>query len=205
MSRSIPAAIALLFALSAPHGALGQAPTLAEPAEAAVEAAAEAVVEVAETAAEAPAEEPVEAPAEEAPVAEIETPAELEPAVAPTPDPEPASVIVEPTPAYVVTPAPVCCPITVVAERTTIRAKRFLRCSGPQTPTTACVPNPADCGKLYAVPLCVPCCCTGEPRVCNTRAGLLGRGYADLVWDCGYVAKVTFLKHGGVIITYTAG
>lgn len=189
MSRSIPAAIALLFALSAPHGAAGQAPTLAEPAEAAVEVAVEAAVE----------------PVVEAPVtAEVETPAEIEPAAA---APTPAPVIVEPAPSYAITPAAtVCCPIEVVAERTSLHAKRFLRCSGPQTRLTACVDNPADCyGKLYAVPLCVPCCCTGEPRPCNARTGRLGRGYVDLVWGCGYVAKVTFLKHGGVIITYTAG
>lgn len=138
-----------------------------------------------------------------------QTPTLAEPARDATPlvvEAAPGPMAVEPTPAYAAPAAAVCCPIEVIKERTTLHAKRFLRCSGPQTETVACVTNPAECcGKLYAVPLCVPCCCVGEPRQCNARAGLLGRGYVDLVWDCGYVAKVTFLKHGGVMITYTAG
>lgn len=112
-----------------------------------------------------------------------------------------------PSPAAVYSaPAVACCPISVVKERTTLSAKRLIRCSGPLTNRTVCVANPAGCcGKQYAVPLCVPGCCVGEPRACHARAGLLGRGYVELAWDCGYVARLTFLKRGGVIISYTTG
>lgn len=130
---------------------------------------------------------------------------------------EPSPPVIEPTPEYVeplppaaplplASPAaPVCCPIEVVRSRTTPGAKRLLRCEGPPIDRVVCVPNPAECrGPLYEVPLCVPCCCVGEPRLGNTKTGLLGRGYVDLVWDCGYVARLAFRKHGGVIITYLA-
>lgn len=130
------------------------------------------------------------------------------PADAPTIEltPTESPIVATPAPHYAAAPAIECCPIEVVDVRTKLSARRFLRCAGAPIDLTACVDNPADCcPKLYAVPLCVPCCCVGTPTPCNARTGLLGRGSVDLVWDCGLVAKVTFLKHGGVIITYRAG
>ena len=128
------------------------------------------------------------------------TPAEPEQAPVEVAPVEAEAVVAEPAPAVA---GPVCCPINVVDVRTKLSARRMFRCHGPGVPTAVCVDNPADCVcTLFEVPLCVPCCCVGEPRVCNSRTGLLGRGHVDLVWDCGFVATVTFRVHGGVIITY---
>ncbi|MEQ8848351.1 hypothetical protein [Botrimarina sp.] len=139
-----------------------------------------------------PAQAPLVAPAEPTP------PETVEPQVI---EPIPAA-----QPAPMAAPGPICCPIEVVRSRTTLAAKRLIRCEGPPVDRAVCVANPAECcGQLYEVPLCVPVCCVGEPRVCNESTGPLGRGYVDLVWDCGYVARLAFRKHGGVIITYTAG
>lgn len=135
-------------------------------------------------------------------------------------DPEPTAVepaVVQPAPSVgappveMVDPAPapmsaaVCCPIEVKDVRTKLSARRLYRCHGPGTELTMCLNNPVDCCD-YSVPFCVPCCCVGEARVCPPYAGILpGRCKVDVVWDCGFVATVTFLKHGGAIITYSAG
>lgn len=101
---------------------------------------------------------------------------------------------------------PVCHPIAVADVRTKLSARRLMRRGGPPIHLSVCVDNPVDCCEtLYSVPLCVPACCVGPPTVCNPRPGVLpGRGKVDVVWRCGFVATVTFLKHGGVIITYAA-
>lgn len=61
--------------------------------------------------------------------------------------------------------------------------------------------NPSD-GCLYEIPLCIPACCTGEPRIKGGR-GLLGRGVVEYCWACGFKAKVKF-RHvlGDVKVEY---
>lgn len=165
-----------LALLAAATPALAQEPTLAAPVE-------------------APA---AEAPVVEAPAAEV-TSVEVEVEVAP-----PAVVVESPVvavPCPTCAPAPVCCPIAILDTRTTLAAKRAYRCGGPAIETVVCVENPADC-KLYSVPFCVPGCCLGEPTVCRAHVGLLGRGYADVVWPSGFTATVVFRVHGGAIIIY---
>lgn len=100
-------------------------------------------------------------------------------------------------------PAIECCPIEVIREVALLSAKRAYRCHGAPVQQVLCVDNPADCcPKHYAVPVCVPACCTGEPVCCGTKVGLLGRGYVTYRWPCGFEAVVTFRVHGGVLITY---
>lgn len=198
MTRTIAPLAALLAAVSL---ATAQTPELA--AEGPVEAAVETAADAAATAVEA-VEEAVEETADEV-VETAEEPTLVEPAVGEAPS---VDTVIAASP-VIVSPAaagPVCCPIRIVSSHTTLSAKRALRCSGPPVQTMACVDNPADCTCThYQIPLCVPCCCVGEPRVCNARAGLLGRGRVDLVWPCGFTAKVVFLKHGGAKIIYVAG
>lgn len=184
------AASALLTVVSV---AVAQTPELAEaPAEAPVEAAVEAAVET--------AAEPVEV-VEEALEAAVEEPVAVAPPVEEAPS---VDTVIAASP--VVSAGPVCCPIQIVGSHATLGAKRMYRCSGPPVETMACVDNPADCTcTLYQIPLCIPCCCVGEPQVCNARVGLLGRGHVDLVWPCGFTAKVVFLVHGGAKIIYVAG
>lgn len=111
------------------------------------------------------------------------------------------SAPVEVTAPMVATPGVVCCPIEIVDTRTKLSARHAYRCYGPPVETVVCVENPADC-KLYSVPFCVPGCCLGEPQVCNSHVGLLGRGYADVVWPNGFTATVVFRVHGGAILIY---
>lgn len=140
--------------------------------------------------------------------AQTPTPAPPEPGAPVAEVTEMAAPVVEPAPVvapYVVAaPAgPVCCPIEVLDYRTTHSAKRAYLCAGPAINTTVCVKNPADC-CLYSVDFCVPGCCLGEPQVCNLHVGLLGRGYADVVWSNGFTARVVFRVHGGAIVIYSA-
>jgi hypothetical protein len=61
--------------------------------------------------------------------------------------------------------------------------------------------NPAD-GCYYEIPLCIPGCCVGEPRMSGGR-GLLGRGVVEYFWECGFRAEVKF-RHilGDVKVEY---
>lgn len=61
--------------------------------------------------------------------------------------------------------------------------------------------DPAD-GCYYGIPLCIPGCCVGEPRVVGDR-GLLGRGKVEYCWPCGFRAIVKF-RHtlGDVRVEY---
>lgn len=61
--------------------------------------------------------------------------------------------------------------------------------------------DPSD-GCLYEIPLCIPACCTGEPKVSGGRS-LLGRGVVEYCWPCGFRAIVKF-RHllGDVRVDY---
>jgi hypothetical protein len=61
--------------------------------------------------------------------------------------------------------------------------------------------DPAD-GCCYEIPLCIPACCTGEPKVSGGKS-LLGRGVVEYCWACGFKAKVKF-RHvlGDVKVNY---
>jgi hypothetical protein len=63
--------------------------------------------------------------------------------------------------------------------------------------------DPSD-GCFYQIPLTVPSCCAGEPRVSGGR-GLLGRGNVEYEWPCGFKAKIKF-RHvlGDVKVDYEA-
>jgi hypothetical protein len=61
--------------------------------------------------------------------------------------------------------------------------------------------DPAD-GCCYEIPLCIPACCTGDPKVSSGR-GIFGRGVVEYCWSCGFRAKVKF-RHtlGDVRVDY---
>ena len=98
-----------------------------------------------------------------------------------------------------------CCPANVVGSRAKRSARKMYDCHGDPIEVMVCVENPACCGQYYAVPLCVPCCCVGDWRVCDQRTGLLGRGKVDVVWPCGFEAKITFLGGSDVRVVYSGG
>jgi hypothetical protein len=61
--------------------------------------------------------------------------------------------------------------------------------------------DPSD-GCCYEIPMCIPACCTGEPKVSGGKS-LLGRGVVEYCWACGFRAKVKF-RHllGDVKVEY---
>jgi hypothetical protein len=79
-------------------------------------------------------------------------------------------------------------------------ARRMYRKSG-EVHVVMITCNPAD-GCNYEIPLCIPGCCVGEPRVESGR-GLLGRGVVEYCWECGFRAEVKF-RHilGDVKVEY---
>jgi hypothetical protein len=46
-----------------------------------------------------------------------------------------------------------------------------------------------DCA--YEIPMCIPACCVGDPKVSGGR-GILGRGVVEYCWPCGFRAIVKF-------------
>ena len=61
--------------------------------------------------------------------------------------------------------------------------------------------DPSD-GCAYEIPLCIPACCDGEPKVSGGR-GIFGRGVVEYCWPCGFRAIVKF-RHvlGDVKVEY---
>jgi hypothetical protein len=61
--------------------------------------------------------------------------------------------------------------------------------------------DPSD-GCCYEIPLCIPACCTGDPKVSGGRS-ILGRGVVEYCWPCGFRAIVKF-RHlrGDVRVDY---
>lgn len=108
------------------------------------------------------------------------------------PAPDPAQIVEEP--ALEVRPAP---PIAYDTDRD---ARRMYRASG-EVNVTMIARNPAD-GCLYEIPMCIPACCVGEPKV-DAGRGLFGRGVVEFCWECGFTAKVKFRQvRGDVKVEY---
>ena len=74
-------------------------------------------------------------------------------------------------------------------------------CCGCEAPvkTVLVVKDPCCCGCSVEVPVCLPSCCTGEPCV-TCRPGMFGRSIVEYSWDCGYLVRVVFTRHGDLIV-----
>jgi hypothetical protein len=107
--------------------------------------------------------------------------------------PAPEAELVE-SPDIEVRPAP---PIEYDTDR---HARRMYRESG-EVNVVMIARNPAD-GCYYEIPMCIPACCVGEPKVKSGR-GILGRGLVEFCWECGFRAEVKF-RHvlGDVKVDY---
>ncbi|MDZ4782413.1 MAG: hypothetical protein SGJ19_19380 [Planctomycetia bacterium] len=66
--------------------------------------------------------------------------------------------------------------------------------------TELCVYDCCSCCDIK-IPVCLPCCCTGEPTVC-CRNGLFGRQVVRYDWCCGCSVQVVILRCGDVVVTY---
>lgn len=110
----------------------------------------------------------------------------------------PAAICAVPEPACYA-PAPVCCPEPCITYNS---RGRHRSCYGCDTVNIVVpVKNPASCGCVVAVPMCIPACCVGEPCV-KAHRGLLGRGVVVYEWCCGFKARVTFDRCGDIKVTY---
>jgi hypothetical protein len=56
-------------------------------------------------------------------------------------------------------------------------------------------------GCHYDVPVCLPACCEGAPRVCHQRT-IIGCGRVVYEWCCGYRVVIRFTRHGGYRIVH---
>lgn len=100
-------------------------------------------------------------------------------------------------------PAPVetCCPEPCI----TYRHRGPKLCCGnclPAKELVLKVKNPCT-GCETDVPVCLPACCEGEPKVC-TGSGFLGRNVVEYEWCCGFSVRVAF-KHCGDLLVTTWG
>jgi hypothetical protein len=62
------------------------------------------------------------------------------------------------------------------------------------------VKDPCSC-CLVEVPVCIPACCTTNPRVCNYK-GFLRRQVVEYSWDCGFRLTVVFDRGGDITVHY---
>ena len=115
-------------------------------------------------------------------------------------DPSVAPAIVE----EVIPAAPVdLVPVRSIKYNVRPSARRALACHG-KTDTVLGVDNPCDgTDCLYAVPVVLPGCCTGEPRV-RSRRGLFGRGVVEYTWPGGYEVEVIFRLRGDLAVKLNA-
>lgn len=57
------------------------------------------------------------------------------------------------------------------------------------------------CCCTVDVPVCIPACCEGEPKICG-RCTAFGHAVVEYKWCCGYRIKMVFGKCGAVNVHY---
>jgi hypothetical protein len=122
---------------------------------------------------------------------------ELVPAMPTTPQPQPAA-----GPQEEMAPPPGAVTVHPVARidyDVTHRARRLFGGS-PFVELSMVTQNPAD-GCFYEIPLCLPACCTGEPKM-TSYCGLMGRGVVVYCYECGLEIEVKFRLRGDVEVEY---
>jgi hypothetical protein len=90
-------------------------------------------------------------------------------------------------------------PVARIDYDVTHRARRLFGGS-PFVQLSMVTQNPAD-GCLYEIPMCLPACCTGEPKV-TSYCGLFGRGVVKYCYECGLEVEVKFRLRGDVEVEY---
>jgi hypothetical protein len=97
----------------------------------------------------------------------------------------------------------VCCPTPCIKYRHAVLSLKRARCCDPCKPpikAVLCVKNPCTCCPVD-VPVCLPSCCCGEPKV-TCRKAVLGDGIVTYDWCCGVSVTVRFDKCGDLLVTY---
>ncbi len=90
-------------------------------------------------------------------------------------------------------------PVARIDYDVTHRARKLFGGS-PFVELSMVTQNPAD-GCFYEIPMCLPACCTGEPRV-TSYCGLFGRGVVKYCYECGLEIEVKFRLRGDVEVEY---
>jgi hypothetical protein len=90
-------------------------------------------------------------------------------------------------------------PVARIDYDVTHRARRLFGGS-PFIQLSMVTQNPAD-GCFYEIPLCLPACCTGEPKM-TSYCGLFGRGVVKYCYECGLEVEVKFRLRGDVEVEY---
>jgi hypothetical protein len=90
-------------------------------------------------------------------------------------------------------------PVERIDYDVTRRARRMFGGS-PFVELSMVTQNPAD-GCLYEIPMCLPACCTGEPKM-TSYCGLFGRGVVKYCYECGLEVEVKFRLRGDVEVEY---
>ncbi len=104
-------------------------------------------------------------------------------------------------PLQVVESAETYCKPACITYRYKGRCRRTCCGCEPNIETVLTVPDCRRCGcGCFAVPVCIPGCCTDVPCV-KSRCALFGRGVAVYTWCCGYKIVVNITKCGDVIVT----
>ena len=83
-----------------------------------------------------------------------------------------------------------CCEKRCVSYRYHHRWKKVCCDCGPPQNIVLAVKDPCT-GCAVEVPVCLPSCCKGDPKVCS-RPGLFGRSVVTYSWCCGYDVKIVF-------------
>lgn len=64
--------------------------------------------------------------------------------------------------------------------------------------TILVVKDPCNCCEVE-IPVCLPGCCTGEPKLCS-HPGILGRNIVEYEWCCGFRVKIVFDRCGDITV-----
>jgi hypothetical protein len=120
-------------------------------------------------------------------------PATPVPMPAPLPDGVPQEALAPPQGAVKVHP------VAHIDYDVTHRARKLFGGS-PFVELAMVTQNPAD-GCFYEIPLCLPACCTGEPKM-TSYCGLFGRGVVVYCYECGLEIEVKFRLRGDVEVEY---
>jgi len=92
-----------------------------------------------------------------------------------------------------------CCPPRCISYRYHHGKKACCGCE-PPVQTVLSVKEPCCCCPVE-VPVCLPACCMGCPKV-HSRCGHLGRSVVTYKWCCGYKVRIVFRRCGDVVVHY---
>src|SRR5690606_22402987 len=95
-------------------------------------------------------------------------------------------------------PEPACCPEPCIKYHHRGPKLCCGNCEAPKEIVLK-VKNPCT-GCETDVPVCMPACCEGEPKVCE-GSGFLGRDIIEYEWCCGFSVRVAFKRCGDLVVT----